>query len=214
MKRKIGKINPQVPEDRLNKDLSKYRQEAIRLGATDSKIITTESIPIDERVTLKCKIPICFGYGTSINCPPHTVTPSELKEITKKYRYAIFFKLDVEPEVIVRKRETVLKRVSAYKKIFDIVNSLESMAFYDGYYLAVGFAAGSCKSTYCYNLECSALKGERCRHELKVRPSMEAVGIDAYKLATSVGWDMYPIGSSCNPQDIPKGSLMGLVLVY
>lgn len=214
MKRKIGKINPQVPEDRLNKDLSKYRQEAIRLGATDSKIITMESIPIDERVSLKCKIPICFGYGTSINCPPYTVTPSELKEITKKYRYAIFFKLDVEPEVIVRNRETIHKRVSAYKKIFEIVNTIESMAFYDGYYLAVGFAAGSCKSTYCYSLECSALKRERCRHELKVRPSMEAVGIDAYKLATSIGWDTYPIGSSCNPQDIPKGSLMGLVLVF
>jgi len=43
---------------------------------------------------------------------------------------------------------------------------------------------------------------------------MEAVGIDAYKLATSLGWDVYPIGSDCDPLDIPKGSLMGLVLVY
>lgn len=214
MKRTIRKIELEISEDKLNKDLEKYRQGAISLGATDSKIITTNTIPIDDRVALKCKIPVCFGYGTSVNCPPHTVTPSELRELIKKYKYAIFFKLEVKPEVIVRNRETILERAGAYKKIFEISNAIESMAFYDGYYLAVGFAAGSCKSTHCYKVECSALKGERCRHELKVRPSMESVGIDAYKLATKVGWDVYPIGSDCDPRDIPKGSLMGLVIVY
>lgn len=123
-------------------------------------------------------------------------------------------RIEIKPKVIVRDRETILERVVAYKKIYETVNAIESIAFYDGYYLAVGFAAGSCKSTYCYKVECSALKGERCRHELKVRPSMEAVGIDVYKLATSVGWDVYPIGSDCDPRDVSKASLMGLVLVY
>ena len=214
MRRTIRKIDLKISEDKLNKDLEKYRQEAISLGATDSKIITADMIPIDGRVALKCNIPVCFGYGTSVNCPPNTITPSKLRELIKKYKHAIFFKLEVKPEVIVRNRETILERTGAYRKIFEIVNAIESMAFYDGYYLAVGFAAGSCKSTYCYKVECSALKGERCRHELKVRPSMEAVGIDAYKLATSVGWDVYPIGSDCDPRDIPKGSLMGLILIY
>lgn len=59
-----------------------------------------------------------------------------------------------------------------------------------------------------------ALKGERCRNELKVRPLMEAVGIDVYKLATEVGWEVYPIGSGCNSSDIPSGSLFGLILVF
>jgi predicted metal-binding protein len=213
MRRTIRKINLKISEDELNKDLEMYRQETINLGAKDSKIITTDTIPIDERVAMKCRIPVCFGYGTSVNCPPHTITPSELRGAIKKYRYAVFFKLEVQPEVIVRNRETILERAGAYKKVFEIVNAIESMAFYDGHYLAIGFAAGSCKSTYCYKVECSALKGERCRHELRIRPSMEAVGIDAYKLATIVGWDIYPIGSDCNPQDIPKGSLMGLILI-
>lgn len=108
----------------------------------------------------------------------------------------------------------ILERVGVYKKVFEIVSAIESVAFYDGYYLSVGFAAGSCKSTYCYKVDCSVLKNERCRHELKVRPSMEAVGIDAYKLATNVGWDMYPIGSDCDFRDIPKSSLLGLILIY
>jgi len=214
MGRIIRKVDLKISREKLMKDLEKYRQEAISLGVIDSKIVTADTIPVDERVALKCKIPVCFGYGTSLNCPPYTVAPSELREVIKKYKYAIFFKLEVKPEVIVRNRATILERAGAYKKIFNTVNSIESMAFYDGYYLAMGFAAGSCKSTYCYKVECSALKGARCVHELKVRPSMEAVGIDAYKLATSLGWDVYPIGSDCNPQDIAKGSLMGLVLIY
>jgi len=214
MRRTARKIELEISEDSLNNDLEKYRQEAIRLGATDSKIVTSDVIPIDDRVVLKCEIPVCFGYGTCANCPPNTITPSELRNLITKYKHAIFFKLEVKPEVIVRNRETILERAGAYQKIFEIVSAVESMAFYDGYYLAVGFAAGSCKSTYCYKVECSALRGERCRHELRVRPSMEAVGIDAYRLATSLGWDVYPIGSDCDPRDIPKGSLMGLVLVH
>ena len=214
MRRVIRKIELENSEDNLYGHLEKYQKEAISLGATDSKIIKAEIIPIDCRVTLKCSIPICFGYGTSVNCPPNTISPSKLGELIKKYKFAIFFKLEVKPEVIVRNKETIMERAGAYRKVFEIVNKIESMAFYDGYYLAVGFAAGSCKSTYCYKVQCSALKGERCRHELKVRPSMEAVGIDVYKLASRVGWDIYPIGSDCDLQDIPKGSLMGLILVY
>lgn len=213
MNRAIRKIELKISEDKLNKDLEKYRQEAVRLGATDSKKIATDMVPVNESVRLKCRVPPCFGFGTSINCPPYTIKPEEFREIVKRYKHAIFFRLDVKSEVIVRNRETILDRAGAYKKIFEIVNAIESMAFYDGYYLSAGFAAGSCKSTYCYKVECSALKGERCRNELKVRPSMEAVGIDVYRLATEVGWEVYPIGSDCNPRDIPRGSLFGLILV-
>ena len=214
MKRKIRKIQLEISDELLTKDLEKYCEEARKLGAADSKAVTTDRIPVDERVQLKCRIPLCFGYGTSANCPPHTISPSELRELVKKYKYAVFFKLEVEPKVIVRNRDTILERAGAYKKIFEIVSKIESMAFYDGHYLAAGFAAGSCKSTYCYKAECTVLKGERCRHELRVRPSMEAVGIDAYRLATDMGWEVYPIGSDCDPHDIPKGVLMGLVLIH
>ncbi len=212
-KRQIRKIQLTVDAEDIKKDLKKYCREATKNGATDAKAVVAKMIPIDERVSLKCRIPICFGYGTSANCPPYTIKPSEFREIVEKYEHAVLFKIEVEPNIIARRRETILERADAYKKIFDLVNKLESMAFYDGYYLALGLAAGSCKSTFCYNVDCATLKGERCRNELRVRPSMEAVGIDAYKLATTVGWNIYPIGSSCDPEDIPRGTLMGLVLV-
>jgi len=197
----------------LRRDLERYRQEALRLGASDARVVEAAAVVVDERVTLKCQVPLCFGFGTSANCPPNTIKPAELREMLKKYRYAIFFKVDVPAGVIVRDRETVLERVGAYKKVFELAGALESMAFYDGHYLAVAFAAGSCKSTFCHKSECAALKGERCLNELRSRPSMEAVGIDAYRLAAGVGWDIYPIGSGCAPGEIPKGTLLGIVFV-
>jgi predicted metal-binding protein len=213
VKRSIRPVRLQFSDEELHKDLERYRQEAVRLGAADAKVITADRVTVDERVAFKCRVPLCFGYGTSANCPPNAPRPAETKEIVKKYRYGIFFKVDVPSTVIVRNRETILERAGAYKKVFDLVSALESSAFYDGHYLAVGFAAGSCKSTYCYKAECAVLKGERCRNELRSRPSMEAVGIDAYRLAAEAGWDIYPIGSDCSPQDVPGGTLLGLVLV-
>ena len=46
----VRKILVSVPDEVLQKDLEKYRQRAIELGATDAKIITTDKILIDERV--------------------------------------------------------------------------------------------------------------------------------------------------------------------
>jgi predicted metal-binding protein len=212
-RRQIRPVRGDVPDEELQKDLERYRQEALRLGASDAKVIPASLVRIDERVPMKCRVPLCFGFGTSANCPPNAMKPAELREAVKNYRCAVFFRVEVPPPVIVRNRETILERAGAYRKVFELVSAIESMAFYDGHYLAAGFAAGSCKSTYCYKMECAVLKGERCRNELRSRSSMEAVGIDAYKLATDVGWDIYPIGSDCAPEDIPKGSLLGIIFV-
>jgi len=120
----------------------------------------------------------------------------------------------VPPEVIVRDKATIKERVAVYQDAFKIVNEIESMAFYDGHYLAFGFAAGSCRHTFCGQKEnCSALQGERCKVALRSRPSMEAVGFDVFKMVASAGWDIYPIGSDAKPEDVPKGTLAGIVIV-
>ena len=213
MNRVIRPIGLEVDEESLLKDLGRYREEALRLGASDAKVIPASQAVFDERVGLKCRVPLCFGFGTSANCPPHAVRPEALREAVRKYRYALLFKLEVPAPVIARNRETILERAGAYKKVFELTSALESAAFYDGHYLAAGFAAGSCKSTYCHKLECAVLRGERCLSELWSRPSMEAVGMDVYRMAASVGWDIYPIGSGCSPEEIPQGSLVGIVFI-
>lgn len=214
MSKKVEKIRVDMNESRLLDDLERYKEKALELGATKAKVIDAREIPVDDRVTLKCQIPRCFGYGSGAHCPPNTLKPAELKDILKKYRYGVFFIKDVPPEVIVRDKATVKERVAAYQEVFKIVSELESMAFYDGHYLAFGFAAGSCRHTFCFQQEnCQALEGKKCRFSLLARPSMEAVGIDVYQMVAAAGWDIFPIGSGAKPEDMPKGTLAGIIIV-
>jgi predicted metal-binding protein len=210
----MEKIRLDMGEGRLVQDLERYRERALALGATAAKVISTDEVRVDERVTLKCQIPRCFGYGACAHCPPNTLKPSELSGLLPKYRHAILFVLDVAPEVIVRDRATIKERVEAYQHVGKIVNELESLAFYDGHYLAFGLTAGSCKHTFCSQHEgCQALEGKKCRFAVLARPSMEAVGIDVYRMVAEAGWDIYPIGSNAKPAEVPKGTLVGLVIV-
>jgi predicted metal-binding protein len=140
--------------------------------------------------------------------------PAELREILRGFHWAVFFITDVPPEVIVRNKATIKERVAAYQQIYGMVSDIESMAFHDGHYLAFGFAAGSCRHTFCGQQEtCQAMEGKKCRFSLLSRPSMEAVGIDVYQMVARAGWDIYPIGSGDKPESIPKGTLAGIVIV-
>jgi len=199
---------------RLPEHLEGYKARTLELGATRAAIVKTQEIPVDERIVLKCQIPRCFGYGACAHCPPNTMKPAELRDILRRYQWAVFFTLDIPPEVIVRDKSTIREREAAYQKIFHIVNQIESMAFYDGHYLAFGFAAGSCRHTFCSRQDsCQTMEGKRCRISLRSRPSMEAVGIDVYKMVAALGWDIYPIGSDAKPEDIPKGTLAGIIII-
>ncbi len=211
---KIKKITSDMNAQNLESDLARYVEKALELGASRAMVVQAGEVPVDERVTLKCQIPRCFGYGAGANCPPNTLKPAELREILKKYSKAVFFTKDIPSEVIVRKKETIKERVEAYQLAFKIVTEVESMAFYDGHYLAFGFAAGSCRHTFCgQQKDCQAMKGDKCRFSLISRPSMEAVGIDVYKMVALAGWEIYPIGSGAKPENVPKGTVAGIVVV-
>ncbi len=213
MESQIVKIGTFLDESKLLKDLERYKEKAFELGAANAKIIKTEEIPVDERVPLKCQIPRCFGYGTSAHCPPNTMKPNELRKHLENYKWAIFFTLNLPTELLL-KDATDKDRIAAFQSIYKIVKSIESMAFYDGHYLAFGLGAGSCRRTFCgQHKTCSALKGKSCRFGLLARPSMEAVGINVYKMTAAAGWDIYPIGSHANAEETPKAVLAGLVVV-
>ena len=79
----------------------------------------------------------------------------------------------------------------------------------------MALAGGPCKPYLCPNKECSALvPGQKCRHPFISRHAIEGIGIDAFRLATKVGWDIYPIGGSVSPEELPHGSKLGLVFIY
>ncbi len=116
MERKPRKIGLESDEAQLARDLQKYQDKALELGATKVKIVRADEIPVDERVTLKCQIPRCFGYGAGANCPPNALKPAELRELLQKYKRALFFVKEVPSNIIVRDKATIKERVAAYQE--------------------------------------------------------------------------------------------------
>jgi predicted metal-binding protein len=212
----IRKIKEKISPKTLEDDLEKYRQLAIELGATDARIINVDMIKIEERVRAKCIWPKCLFYGTNAHCPPNGPGVEEVRKIVYGYRYGIFVKLSMPPEDVVGQKAIENKLVFRhYKNMFEIISRTESAAFYDGYYLALGFASGCCKSVFCPDVSCNAIiPGQRCRAPFKSRPSLESAGINAFALATKVGWDIYPIGRALEPKDVTCATALGLVLIY
>jgi predicted metal-binding protein len=210
----VRKIVENVPYTVLQKDLKKYERMAIEHGATDAKIITTDMVVIDERVRAKCIYPKCEWYGTNAHCPPHAPELEQMRKLVNSFKHAIFLRMRVPTELLAAKRTT--KQLEQYKilrkKALETIGKIESTAFYDGYYLALGFGCGTCKLIFCPNGDCKVLKGESCMAPHRARASMEAVGMDVYKLATKVGWDIYPIGKA--PSDAPYGTIAGIVFIY
>jgi len=211
----VQKIVDVVTEEHLKQDLEKYRKRAIELGATDAKIIPAKMTVLDERVVAKCNYPKCPSYGTNINCPPHAMSVDEARKVINNFRYGVLVKIEVPPEDITVKEASVKKTVSPYsRKLAEIVAKIESEAFHNGYHLAIAFAGGTCKQLLCPDIDCQALlPGKGCPHRLKARSAMEAVGIDVYKTVTKAGWDIYPIGDSTSPNDIPLGLRVGIVYI-
>jgi len=209
-------MDPLRDEDTCRADLEKYRLLAIELGASDAKIIQSDQVIVENRVKGKCIVPRCPFYGLSANCPPHSPSSEEMRAVLKEYKNGVFVRLIVPSDQMAGNRAFEEDRMRSFrKKIQDIVSELESAAFYDGYPLAMGFAAGTCKRSFCPDIECSALtSGKGCRYPLRARPSMESVGMNVYTMAARVGWDVYPVGKTVSPDDFPHGNYFGLTLIY
>jgi len=215
MEKVSRKVQRTADEGERARDLARYVELALKLGAANATVVDVEQIPVEERVVLKCQVPRCISYGVCAHCPPHTLKPADLREALKAYKKALLFNTDLPAEVMGINGETFDELKSGYLKVNSIVNAVESRAFYDGHYLAVGFAAGSCRHTLCVNKEtCTALQGEPCQHFFKARPSMEAVGIDVFRMVAEAGWEIFPIGADATLSKIPKGTMAGLVVIY
>jgi len=175
---------------------------AEELGATNAVSLDAKSVVLDERVRLKCCVPICDDYGLNLMCPPSVMSVHGFREMLAKYNHAILIQIEVpipsEMMEEIRKAEDIAalykstKFLEIYKRSFDpvklklgrIVHKVEARAFALGYRFATGFVAGSCK--LCN--ECVTIDShEPCRHPFRARPSMEAVGIDVFKTAENAG---------------------------
>ncbi len=61
---------------------------------------------------------------------------------------------------------------------------------------------------------CLALQPEAgCRFALKARISMEACGMEVFKLVSHYGWSIYPCGERVDPEKLAFTRLVGLALI-
>ena len=68
---------------------------AKKLGATNAVFFDAKGVVVDERVQLKCRVPICDDYGSNLMCPPNVMSVSEFKGVLAKYNYAVLIQVEV-----------------------------------------------------------------------------------------------------------------------
>ena len=158
-------------------------KEALKGGADHAVPITPDQVVVDERVRLKCQVPICDAYNQSLMCPPNVLSVDEFKNLLSMYSEAILIQVKArgcsEEEII-----------AAELHVQNLISDLETKALMQGNYFIAGFGAAQCR--LCP--KCVGVKsGESCRHPFRARPSMEAVGINVYKTCDNAGVPFKPL---------------------
>ncbi|MFW5856225.1 MAG: DUF2284 domain-containing protein [Bacillota bacterium] len=142
------------------KNYEKYIDSAIDRGAEDAWIISANTIEVANWVRWKCRYG-CYRYGENLACPPNTPWPFETEELINEY----------DRVLLIMSHDN--------SSMQDIVVDLEYQIFLDGYHKAFGLACGPCERCE----EC----GPECPEPERVRPSLEASGIDVYTTVRNNG---------------------------
>jgi predicted metal-binding protein len=214
---KVRRVITEAAENEILEDLQKYKEEMLSLGASDVEIITADAVIFDQRVRLKCFNPRCYWYGTNAQCPPHAPGVDFFRKTVSEYRYALFYRIKVPSEDFAGDVSTDIpgesKPARRQKLNYEIASKIEARAFYEGYYLASGFAGGPCKPVFCLDGECTQLiTGKGCRAPLRSRMSMEGAGMNAMEMASKYGWQVYPCGR--NAEGVPHGTSLGIIFIF
>ena len=183
------------------------KKKAITLGATDAKVISVKSIPVDPRIIELCKTPGCEGFGQCANCPPHVMDAKMAARWITSFDRGLVIKLDLLPSQIMDSDYLI-----HFRKMFMMVTALERIAKQRGFGGATALGAGSCKPVFCPEKPCAVLKGKDCSYAHLARPSLEAIGINVFQLCRTLGWSIHKILRDTDPKTIPSASLVGLVL--
>ena len=179
-------------------DLEKYsglEKFALDQGAYRAKLIKTSDVVVDDRVRLKCNVPVCQDFNNHLLCPPNTISVKKFKSLVSQYSMALI--IQVKSHGFEEK-----ELIAAEKDLHSIINKTEGRALTEGNYLATGFIASSCK--LCP--ECVGYHSKQpCRHPYQARPSIESMGVDIFKTCANAGME-FSLGLS--PEVVYSGLLL------
>jgi len=161
-------------------------EEAKRLGATDSTIISSKEILVKNELAALCNGEFaCLNYGLGASCPPYVEGPAGFKKWQAESEYSITVIIELPTSVMFSD-----ERNGVMQLLHQIVAAVEQKAMEMGFKKSKGFAGGSCKELFCDDQEnCRVLsENKSCRHMEVARPSMSGFGIDVTQLMKSSGW--------------------------
>jgi predicted metal-binding protein len=214
----------------ITANIKLLEQFALDKGAYRAKAFSARLVAVDDRVRMKCQIPLCPHYGRMLTCPPNVPSVEEFSRALKRYRKAL----------LVQTRSSLSGEIDAYDKkevkeffispgkaskakggekteeerdfdnvrvaavgLHKLVNEVEGKAMALGFPYALGLIGGECMlCTGCVRVGSE----QSCRRPYEARPSMEGVGIDVIKTSISAGL----------PFDVPPKTEIvwsGLVLI-
>jgi len=129
--------------------------------------IEAARIVVSPRPVWKCRT--CPNYGKTPSCPPHVPSWKETLDWIKCFKTALIVKIETDMNIFEEEKRIVLKYL--YKK--------EKEYFAQGSAFALALFPGNC------NLcdKCEFETGNKCLHPTKVRPSVDAVGIEISSFA-------------------------------
>ncbi len=175
--------------------LAQIATMATSLGASEARVIDAKDVVIDERVRLKCMVPICSDYNRHMMCPPNLMPVRAFADIISLYKKALIIQIEADVDSrdksgaslskeLCNQLEMSTKTHEWERKLHGLINKVEAHAFKEGFYLAAGLIGGSC--SLCE--ECVDPRGGKpCRRPFEARPSMEAMGIDVVKTCKNAG---------------------------
>ena len=152
-------------------------------GASAVRWLDVVDIVVDERVRLKCQIPLCDSYRFNLMCPPHVPSVAEFRSALLRFSGAVLIQItehltkptDNNPSADV---------FAPAKRLHQLIHLAEKQAFEGGARFATGLIGSCCR--LCE--ECVAVRsGTSCRYPFRARPSMEAMGIDVMATAERAG---------------------------
>jgi predicted metal-binding protein len=177
--KKIPVEKTEAPEKAL-KDIMK---RLIGEGASAVRLIDASGIVVDDRVRLKCRIPLCDSYNKNLMCPPHVPSLDEFRKALARYDGAMLIQI-VTPLAGARNKRPHADVYAPAKRLHEMINRAEKWAFEKNFRFATGLIGGCCR--LCD--DCAAVtSGAFCRHPFQARPSMEAMGIDVVETVNRAG---------------------------
>ncbi len=135
------------------------------MDVVDERSIKVSDIVVSPRPVWKCRV--CENYGRNPSCPPFVPSWMETRDLMRHFREAVLIKF----RIVFFEEDK--------REVIEYLLTTETELFRQGYHYSLAFFPGSCN--LCSR--CTFMEEGNCPQMNRVRPSINAVGIELSSVA-------------------------------